>query len=223
MNQALNKIAGAVALLAISGAAMAQSAGTWMVKGGVNNISPHVESGDLSPPSLPGTKFDVKSATTATASATYMVSDNLSIEFSIGLPSKHDVVGAGAIAGVGKLGSVKQVSPTLFGQYRFLAANAGFRPYVGLGLTYVHHFGEEGSGTLTALTNPGGPPTKMSVGSAFGLSPQLGLALKLNERWFVDGSVVKTYVKNTTRLSTGQAIDTRLDPVSTNLSIGYRF
>jgi outer membrane protein len=63
----------------------------------------------------------------------------------------------------------------------------------------------------------------MSVDSAFGASFQLGLSYQFNEHWFVDGSVIKTYLKTTTSLSTGQSIDTKLDPISTNLSIGYRF
>jgi outer membrane protein len=223
MNHSVNKLALAAVLLACGGSAMAQSAGTWMVKGGVNNISPQVKSGDLSAPSMPGTKVDVKSSTGVIFTATYMVTDACSVEFYAGLPYKHDIEGDGSIKGVGKLGSVKQVSPTLFGQYRFMPASSAFRPYVGLGLTYAYFYGEEGSGILTALTKPGGPPTKLSASSAFGLSPQAGLSFKLSDRWYVDAAVIKTFIKNTTTLSTGQKIDARLDPVSTNISVGYRF
>lgn len=215
----------AIAALALAGstAALAQSAGTWMVKAGANQIAPQVKSDDLSASSLPDSKVDVKSNTTAILTAAYMLTDNVSLEFFAGLPYKHDVVGDGSLSGVGKLGTIKQVSPTLFAQYRFLEASAPLRPYVGAGLTYAHFYGEEGSGTLTALTNPGGPPTTMSVDSAFGASFQLGLSYQFDAHWFVDGSVIKTYLKTTTKLSTGQSIDTKLDPISTNLSVGYRF
>lgn len=223
MTHGIKTFALAAMTLLGSSAALAQSAGSWMVKGGVNRIDPHVTSGNLSAPSLPDSKVDVKAANAAILTLTYMLTDETSLEFYAGLPYKHDVVGAGSLSGMGKLGSVKQVSPTLFAQYRFLPAASVFRPYVGLGLTYAYFYGEEGSGTLTALTNPGGPPTKMSADSAFGLSPQLGLSFKINERWYLDGSIIKTYLKNKTTLSTGQSIDTKLDPVSTNLSIGYRF
>lgn len=223
MTHGIKTFALAAMTLLASSAALAQSAGTWMVKGGVNRIDPQVTSGNLSAPSLPNSQVDVESATAAILTGTYMVTDEVSLEFYAGLPYKHDVVGAGALSGMGKLGSVKQVSPTLFAQYRFLPASSAFRPYVGLGLTYAYFYGEEGSGTLTALTNPGGPPTQMSVDSAFGVSPQLGLTFRINERWYLDGSVIKTYLKNKTTLSTGQSIDTKLDPLSTNLSIGYRF
>jgi outer membrane protein len=206
-----------------AGAAQAQSAGSWLVKGGINNIAPQVKSGDLSAPSLPGTKVDVKAATSVIFTAAYMVTDAMSVEVFAGLPYEHDVQGDGAVAGAGKLGSVKQVSPTVLGQYRFLGASDPFRPYVGAGLTYGYFYGEEGSGALTALTNPGGTPTRLSVDSALGFSVQAGGSFKIDERWFIDGSVIKTFVKTTATLSTGQAVDTKLDPLSINLSVGYRF
>jgi outer membrane protein len=223
MKQSFHKLALAALLCAPGGAAMAQSAGSWLLKAGVNNITPKVDSGDLTSPSMPGTKIDVESATSVIVTATYMYTDNFSVEFYAGLPYEHDVVGDGAIAGVGKLGSVKQVSPTVFAQWRFLDAKSAFRPYVGAGLTYAYFFDEEGSGTLTALTNPGGPPTHMSASSAWGPSLQAGATYQFDEHWFVDGSVIKTFVKNTNTLSTGQTIDTALDPVSANISVGYKF
>ncbi len=223
MNKILAPFAVAVLALSANGTASAQSADTWLVKGGVNNVTPHVKSGDLSPPSIPGTKIDVKSATSAIFTLAYMLTDEVSLEFYAGLPYKHEVVGAGSIEGVGKLGTIKQVSPTLFAQYRFLEPKAPFRPYLGLGLTFAYFYGGEGSGTLTALTNPGGSPTKLSASAAFGLSPQVGATLALDEHWFLDASVIKTFLKNKNTLSTGQTINTKLDPVSSNLSLGYRF
>jgi outer membrane protein len=102
-----------------------------------------------------------------------MWTDRISLEGHLSLPYEHDIVGAGAIAGTGKIGSVKQVSPTLFAQYRFLDPASSWRPYVGIGPTYANFFGEKGSGTLTALTNPGGSPTRLKVDSAWGASAQV--------------------------------------------------
>jgi len=213
----------AALLVGVGGGALAQSAGEVQVKIGLNRIAPQVRSGDLSAPSLPGTQIDVKAATSAILTGTYMLTDNTSVELYAGLPYEHDVVGAGVIAGVGKIGSVKQVSPTLFAQYRFLEAQAPLRPYVGLGLTYAYFYGEKGSAALTALTNAGGKPTRLSAGSAFGLSPQVGATWRVDDRWFLDAVLVKTWLKNTTKLSTGQSIDTKLNPLSFGLSMGYRY
>lgn len=213
-------IAAAAALAA--GAVSAQGAGSWLVKAGVNHIAPQVDSGTLSAPSLPNTRIDVKAASAPVISATYFYRDNLSVEAFIGTPYEHDVVGDGAIAGVGRIGKVKQLSPTVFAQYRFGAAG-GLRPYAGVGLTYTTFFDEEGSGTLTGLTNPGGSPTRLKVDDAFGVSMQLGLMVPVKDRWFLDATVIKTFIKTTSKLSTGQRIDARLDPLSVMVSVGYRF
>ena len=81
-----------------------------------------------------------------------MVTDNLALDLPLATPFKHDLVGDGAIAGVGKLGSTKAIPATLMLQYRFNEANAAFRPYVGLGVTYAHFYGEKTTATLNGLT-----------------------------------------------------------------------
>jgi outer membrane protein len=214
---------GALALALAAAPAMAQDAGTMMVKLGYNQIVPQVSSGDLSAPSMPGTQIDVKEAGAPVLTLTYMYTKDVSFEFFAGLPYEHDIMGDGAIKGVGKIGIVKQVSPTLFAQYRFLEKESRFRPYVGLGLTYVYNYGEEGSSTLTALTNPGGDPTLLEIDDAWGISPQIGATFKIDRKWYVDFSVIKTFVKTTAHLSTGQSIEAKLDPMAYNLGVGYRF
>lgn len=213
----------AVAAALVGGTAHAQSAGNWSMSIGANNIAPKVKSGDLSAPSLPGTKIDVKNATAAFVTLTYMLTDNVAVQTILGGPYKHDIVGAGAIDGVGKIAEVKQVSSTVVAQYRFLEAKSPLRPYAGLGVTYAHFFKAQGSGTLTAITNPGGTPTQVKVDNAWGLSPQLGAVYAFNDRWFADLTVIKTFIKNTTHLSSGQSIEAKLDPLSVGLTVGYRF
>lgn len=216
--------AGLLAALSVaSTTALAQDAGTVMVKIGYNQIMPDVTSGDLSAPSIPGTKIDVKEAGAPILTLTYMYTPEISFELYAGLPYEHEVVGDGAIKGVGKIATLKQVSPTLFAQYRFLEKESLVRPYVGLGATYGYFYHEEGTATLTALTNPGGSPTLLEVDDAWGASAQLGATVKIDRNWFVDLSVIKTWIKTTTHLSTGQSIEAKLDPLSANVSIGYRF
>ena len=222
----MNKKFALLALLASSvaaSAAHAQSAGSWSIRGGMTNISPDVTSGNLSAPSLPATKIDVKSATQVSGGITYMYTDHFGVDLPLALPFRHDLVGAGAIAGVGKIGDVKLLPITVFAQYRFLAAQARFRPYVGLGLTYANFFAERGSGTLTGLTNPGGTPTRLSIDDRWGLTPQLGLVGRINERWFFDVNVAKTHLKTRNTLSTGQTLDLKLDPVTVSVGVGMRF
>jgi outer membrane protein len=218
-------IAAAVAgaLLLAAGAAQAQVAGQAMVKIGFNRIMPKVQSGDLSPPALPNSQIGVDSANGVIITGAYMFTDNWSWEFIGGLPYKHDIVGAGSVAGVGKLASIHQISPTAMLQYRFLRANSLFRPYVGLGVTYAVFYNTEGSAALTAITNPGGAAVTIGSDRSWGASGEVGATWKLNEQWFLDASVIKTYISATAPLSTGQSITAKLNPVSANLSIGYRY
>ncbi len=217
------------ALVAVSTFAVsvvhAQSAGAWVVKAGANQIAPQVASGDWSAPSSPGSKLDVKPDTQPFGSVAYMYTDHVSFEALFGLPYKHDVVGAGSVAGVGRLATVKQIAPTVFAQYRANEASSTVRPYVGLGLTVAHFYGLEGSGQLTAITNPGGSPTQVTLKSRtkLALSPQVGISIKVKDAWFVDASLTKTLISNTAKLSTGESVRLKLDPLSIGFAIGRSF
>jgi outer membrane protein len=202
--------------------ASAQTAGTWLVKGGVSRVTPHVSGGELLG-GPPNSRVDVKAATSEMLTLAYMLTNEVSLEFIGGIPYKHDIVGAGSLSQFGKLGSVKQAGPTIFAQYRFLPPDAAVRPYLGLGITYACFYGSKGSDTLNALTNPAGPPTKVSVNSAWGFTPQIGATFQFNSRWYLEAQMAKTYIKNTANLSTGQQVKLRLDPVAASFGIGYRY
>jgi outer membrane protein len=210
----------ALLVLAATGA-QAQPAGAWLGRIGATQIQPHVKSGDLTAPSLPGTHVDVDDATQLSGGITYMMTNNVAIDVPLSLPFKHDLVGAGAIAGVGKLGEVKALPVTVLAQYRFGDAGAQFRPYVGAGATYAKFFRERSTGVLSALT--AGSPTTLSVESKLAPTVQLGGVFNVNERWFVDLNVTKTWLKTRASLSTGQSIDMKLDPTSVSLAVGMRF
>ncbi|WP_367848520.1 OmpW family protein [Rhodoferax sp. WC2427] len=219
-----NSLGMACALLLAAGAAHAQTAGTWMLRGGLMNITPKVDSGDLSASSLPGTKIDSNGNTRLAGGITYMVTDQWALDLPLALPFKHTLTGAGAIQGVGKIGETKALPMSLFGQYRFGEASAQFRPYVGAGLTYAKFFKERGNATLTGITGgTASNPTTLKLESNLALSIQAGATVALNDRWFVEGSVVKTFLKTKGTLSTGQTIDVTLNPLTLALSLGYRF
>jgi len=213
----------ATAALCGVGAAQAQSAGQILVAAGWNKIMPKVKSGDLSAPSLPGSTIDIKSASALFITATYMITDDISVEALGGLPYKHDIVGTGAVSGVGKIGSIHQISPTVLLQYRFLAADAPFRPYVGAGPTFAKFYGTKGSAALTAVTNPGGPPTTIGGDTEWGGTIQAGANYKIDKHWFVDAAILKTFISTKATLSTGQSTSARLNPIAINASIGYAF
>lgn len=202
--------------------ASAQSAGEWTVKLGENLITPKVSSGDLSGPGLGGVKVDINSAYAPIVSATYMLTDNFSTELVIGLPYRHDMIGKGSIDGVGKIGDVQSFPPTLFAQYRFMEPKSAFRPYVGLGVTYAYFRDAHASPTLVALLGP----TDVKIDAKLALTPQIGATYAINDRWFLDTTLTKTFLKTTATLKSADAtrtIDTRLDPIAFSVSVGYKF
>ena len=222
MNTSL-KLFTATLLVGTGLSAGAQSAGTWLGRLGVTQITPQVSSGNMTAPSFPNTKTDVGADTQLSSGLTYMYTDHFSVDLPIALPFKHKLYGAGALAGAGQIGETKALPFTVFGQYRLNEASAVFRPYVGLGLTYAYFFKEAGNATLTATTNPGGPATRLSIDSKFALTPQIGFSYALTDKWLLDASFSKTYLKTRTTLSTGQTIDTTLNPNTLSLGLGMKF
>lgn len=222
LNSALKVVAVAAAMVMASSAS-AQSAGTWTAKVGINKITPKVDSGDLSAPALPGTKADVKPDTKPIFTIAYMLTDNISAELDLGVPYKHDLIGAGAIAGTGKLGSAEVLPPTAFIQYRFFQPSAMIRPYAGVGVTYAYFQKETGSGQMTALLSTGGSGETYKLDNKLTVSFQVGATWAFNERWFADVAVVKTPLKTTAHFTTGQTQEIKLNPLAVSVGIGYKF
>ncbi len=212
-----------ITLSSAVGVSHAQHAGTWSASVGITKLAPDVSSGDLSAPSFIGTKVDVNSNTALTGALNYAYSDHWVVHLPLGLGFKHKVSGAGAIAGAGVIATTKALPITLVGQYRFSAPDALFRPYVGAGLTYANFYDETGTGTLTALTNPGGSATTVRFQDKLAPTIQLGATYNLNAKWYLDASYTKTLLKTRATLSTGQHIDVKLNPSGYTLQVGYKF
>ena len=222
LNSAVKMLVIACAMACATGAS-AQSAGQWTAKFGFNELTPKVESGNVSAPSLPNTKADVKGDIQPVLVIAYGLTDNISFETALGTPYKNSIIGAGAVAGVGELGTVEALPPTLFAQYRFFSPSAMFRPFVGIGATYVHFMRERGSAKLSALLNPGGDPVTFKIDDKFTYTAQLGVAMNFNERWFADVTVNKSKLRTNVNFSTGQTQFMKLDPVAVVLAVGYKF
>jgi len=210
--------------LACASMAHAQTAGTWMVRAGGTTITPASTNGALTEPSLPNTQAAVGSASQISGGVTYMLDNNISIDIPLAMPFKHDITGDGAILGAGKIATVKALPATVIAQWRFMGPKDSFRPYVGAGLTYAAFFGARGTAVLTAITG-GTPdrPTTLSIGSKFAPTLQLGASIALNNRWFVDANYTITRLTATNTLSTGQTLESKIDPASVSLSVGYMF
>lgn len=218
------KVLVAAAALTCAAGASAQSAGQWTAKFGFNQLTPKVESGNLSAPALPNTRGNVERDIQPVVVVAYGITDHISTEAALGTPYKHKIVGDGAIKGVGEIGTVEALPPTLFLQYRFFEPTATIRPFVGIGATYAYFMKERGSGKLTALTNPGSTvPTTFNIDNKFTYTGQIGVAMNFNERWFADVTVNKSRLRTTTHFSSGQNQFMKLDPVAVVMAVGYKF
>ena len=107
-------------------------------------------------------------------------------------------------------------------QYRFGQANASLRSYIGAGPTYAKFFGERGTATLTALTNPGGPGTQLSVDSKLAATVQAGLALKFSDQWFMDDGVQNLSQDPHASIDWSD-LDAKLNPTTVSIGIGSKF
>ena len=217
------KMLALAAAMAVASSASAQGAGQWTAKLGVNKITPKVESGDLSAPALPHTQADVGSDTQPVLVFDYGMTDNITLEIPLGLPYKHTLYGAGAIAGTGKLGTSEVLPATALVQYRFFDPKASVRPYLGAGATFAYFTKTAGSGQLTALLDVGGPAATFKVKNKLAATLQAGVTVAINERWFADVGVTKTFLKTTASFSTGQTQEIKFDPLGVSVSVGYKF
>lgn len=223
MNKTLQLTLAAVGVLACA-AAQAQAAGDILVRAGALRITPVVTSGNLTAPSFANSQVDVLADSTVAGGVSYMVTDQFSLDLPLALPLKHDIVGAGSVAGVGKLGETKALPITLLAQYRWGESKSQFRPYAGIGPTYAVFYKERGTNRLTALSGgTPGQPTGLSIENRWGVTVQLGASWALDERWFVDAALTKTWLNTRSHLSTGQTIDLRLNPRAVAVAVGYRF
>lgn len=222
LNTAVKMLALAAAMT-VASSASAQGAGQWTATFAVKKITPKVESGDLSAPALPHTKADVGSDTKPVLVFDYGVTDNITVEIPLGLPFKHTLYGAGAIAGTGKLGTSEVLPVTTLVQYRFFDPKATVRPYVGAGATYAYFTKTTGSGQLTALLDVGGSPSTFKVKNKLAATMQVGVTAAINDRWFANAEVTKTFLKTKATFSTGQTQDIKFDPLGVSVGVGYKF
>ncbi len=216
-------LSAALATLAASPAAHAQAKGDWLAKLGANRITPHVNSGEMSAPAKPGIKGDVGPDTRPILTLGYMLSDQLSAEVLLGVPYEHKLYGAGSVEGIGQIGTSEVLPPTVFLHYRLFGPAMRVRPYLGVGYSYVYFQKETGSAQMSAMMNPGGPPTTYTLDSKHTICLALGTSVKLSERLFADLMLVKSKLKTTASFNSGQELPIKIDPTAISLSLGYRF
>lgn len=182
-------------------AAQAQQAGDWLWRAGVHTIRPKSDNHAL---------VHVDASQSLTFSVTYMLSPNWGVEALGGLPFSHTI----RLNGGGKVGSTKQLPPTLSLQYH-LNPDAAVRPYVGAGINYTLFLDEQTRGALAG--------SSLQLRDSWGLALQVGVDFRLTEDWFatLDGRWMD--IDASARLNSAGIGVVELDPLAFGLSVGRRF
>jgi outer membrane protein len=156
----------AIGLGAAAAPVLAQSQGDWTLGVGVHAVDPRSDNGRLADGTL---KVDVDTDVKPTLTFEYFVRDNLGVEVIAAWPFEHDV----SIAGMGTVGSTKQLPPTVSLQYHF-NGKGKVSPFVGAGINYTTFFSEDTRGALDGA--------QLELDDSWGLAAHAGIDFAVGER-----------------------------------------
>lgn len=200
--------------------ALAHEAGDWLVKVGATSVMPKSNNGTVGKALVPGgIKLDVNNNMQPSFSLTYMATQNVGVELLAATPFSHKIYGDASYFGgdIGKIGKTKHLPPTLSVQWHFLP-DSDIQPYVGVGLNYTKFFDTKPQGALKDLGFK-----KLKLEDSWGLAAQVGVDIRLSERWFMNADLRYIDIDSKVKLD-GKKIGTaKIDPWVATVGVGYRF
>jgi len=137
----------------------------------------------------------------AALSATYMVTDQVGVEFMLTSPFSHKVTGQNADYNyAGQYGKVKQLPLTLSALYFPMDKRAAFQPYVGGGINYTLASFKVNGAYSDAAVAAGEPPitsgeieSEVGIKNRFGLNAVVGADYSLTRNWLLNAQVRYAY------------------------------
>ena len=210
--QALVSMAIAASLGLASGSVLAVQ-GDILVRAGIAHVAPDADS-DPVPGFGAAAKVDVDSASSLGLTLAYMATDNIGVGLLAAWPFKHDIEGAGSIAGAGKVAETKHLPPTVTLQWHF-APQSNVRPFLGAGVNYTNFFSEETTGALAG--------TSLKLDDSWGLAAEAGVDVDINDRWFVSGQVWYLDIDTTATVNGVASFDVDIDPWVFMIGLGTKF
>jgi outer membrane protein len=175
--------------------------GDWIARAGLSVTDP-----DSTGLSVPPDVISADSATSATFTGAYMLSDNLAVELLASWPFEHDIELNGA-----KIASTKHLPPTLSLQWHQPVGNAGFIPYAGVGINYTIFFDDNISGADLSLDN--------SVGLAW----QIGADWLFDDNWLLNFDLRYIDIETDAKIDGAKLGTVKIDPWIYGVNVGYRF
>ncbi len=163
---------------------------------------------------VPGANIYVASQLTVVVEAGYFITPEIAVSFTGGFPPTVDVIGRGAIAGLGRVGTSTYGPTTLTAHYHFRQFGR-FQPYIGAGPAFMIVFDTKDG----ALAN-------LKLNHAVGFATQIGADYMFDEKWGVFIDVKKAYLRTTATGFLGPApvkSNVKLDPLVVHTGLTYRF
>lgn len=213
----------AIATFAAGAAAAEEGAYANQVSAGLYVLDFNGDSGELTGPFTPP-GVEARPVGTQAFALTYtrFLGDGWALAFAGGYPPRYTLIGAGTIAGAGKLGDVLAITPAVVVQKHF-PIGGGFGAFVGAGAGHAWFADAEATPTLeTAL----GGPTALKVENRFFPVVEAGANYALSRRLIATASFGYVRLRSDVHVTTApieREIAVKLDPFVYKLSLGWRF
>ncbi len=207
----------------------------YTVQLGYANVDPGASASATTGPFVPPntTSLSVKTQQTVFFSIARDITENWDVQLALGVPPTHDVtlrvitpgnLPPSVASKAGQLiGTVRQIAPTVFANYKFGEASAKFRPFVGIGINYTMFDQAESTALFNQLS---GGVTNNKLTDSWGLAAQVGATYKLDGPWSISGTWSTADVKSTLTNNTygvERKTEIKFNPSVFILSVGYSF
>jgi outer membrane protein len=213
--------------------AHAHEAGDIILRAGAITVNPEADSSSVKVDQGPlagadlGGKATLSSDTQLGLNFAYMLTNHWGIELLAATPFEHDVKLKGTALGVanGKLGTLKQLPPTLSLVYYPMDPKAAFQPYVGGGINYTYIYDEHVGSRAQSVGFD-----NFKADSSWGLAWQVGADYMLTDNVMINAQVryididtTATVENNSIAPGTRAKVDVDVDPFVYMIGLGYKF
>ena len=214
----------ALLALASATAAHAQQAGDTIVGAGAARVSPSLKLGTLSNPLTAGATASASSVDTLSVSVLHMFTNNVAVEFSLGVPPTINIDVRLPSADLPRAAKADVLTPAAVAKYLFNTPADKWRTYAGLGLSYAS-FDKVSANTANPTLNflAG---TSSSLSSSWAPVYSLGVIYNINERLSINASVAYIGLKSDVTFvgaagTTTGTVD--VNPTDYVVRLGYKF
>lgn len=166
-----------------------------------------------------GANAELDDLVVPTATITYFFNKNLALE--VFCCAAHVTAeGTNGLSGAGDIVEAWVLPPIITAQYRF-DRTAGFQPYIGAGIQWIHYWPDRADNALGAVD--------VEMDDSFGFVLQAGIDYDLGDGWSLNLDVKKSWIdtsvtwKDASLTGTDIHADVDLDPLWVTASLGYRF